>query len=767
MKKLLNFLFIICLTVSANAQNQAKILSDNGVGLKAIEDVLPGGQILHIRVNNLWTSLQDTESLALTFISKEMLPPDMRSQLDHKNPLLEMLGMSAFGQPLSPEFLGNFTGIDIHRPLSLSLFPNSESLFILAVPVKNFEAFTNMFANVVKARKMSEVKGEDYSGTHISSLNPNLPKEFFITCSKDYAYICSSEFLMANIHRQNMPRMSASPIIKKSISQNKEKDLLTIVDLQFIKLFIRNFKQYEKIPPQFLASGRQQFNRILNPQMRLRLMWQFGITDMNKALDYFESFLNAGYETAFKYLYERISNFDGFNMALNIGEIQQGLHISVFSKDITEAVSTLNMDEMTELLTAIPGDRNSFTLKAQTEKVKKSENETIFLDKLKAQFAEKGLDMKIHKLFQTYFNRSLPVQSLSSKVPWSLSFPYNDVSIQNSPVNLEESAKYLFTKLTTDSEMRVFSTSPEAFSDHYENEAKTLNENNEAFSVLKAYFNLDSEYILHENRVNKSKKAKLDTLTLESAYKTKDFGLFGYDEHEFINRRYFYYKKIGELLFVESHKAGNWLQETERLQKRLLTRAVQNLLNQVPEKSTYIQINRNLQDLDKLLSGLTLLENGLRDEVDQYLNKVNNILAGQMDGNEKMSKIEALPMPLTVLSLNYNRESNKCSARLLGKLEYPRPLFMSRISPLFQEYLKNKDNVGGSLVYETQVKGQYSINLIQRTDGIASLVKTAVQTFLKTHTPNSFKESISGATDGYVDTESILILNPLWGWTLN
>ena len=765
MKKIILIITCALTCLTTTAQNNNNQLQDNGLPNKQVEDVLPGGHVLHVRLNNIWKTLEDTESLAMSFLSKDIFPPQMQELLEKKNPLLGLLGMNTVGQPINNQLISGMTGIDSGKPLSLTLYPNKNSLFILAVPVSNFEAFSAMLANTTMARNILKIQDQETPGFEINCLNPDLPRKLFISCSKEYAYICSSSALIKFIHNPKMPRVSASSIIQKSLKQHADKDLLTVVDLQFAKFFLQQLKAYETFPPQVINNGRRQLSRIITPQIRLRLMWQLGITDLNRTLDYAESYFTAGYETFFKYLYDRLSNFEGLSMAVNIGEHQQGLHFSIFSKDIKKSMHQLNMTEMAEILTSIPGDRNSFRLEAKNDKSEASQIDQMFISKLKTKFEEKQLDMKLYSYIEKYFNSSQEVEALESKVPWTISFPYNELTI-NTPDTIEKGATYLFEKMTKSSSMTVLKTSKEKFIEHYMQEAKILNNNDVAFETLKESFELEQSPILHKNRIFNGANADINHLILESSYKTRDFGIFGYDEHEFINRRYLYFKKIDDFLFIEGKKPGKWLTETERLQKRLLSKAVQELLNQVPENAKYVEVKRILQDTDQLLAGLSILEKGLRSELDEYLVKANEVLASQAAENQMIRQIEAIRMPITMMTLNIDESTSKAHAVLLGKLQYPRPLLMDKVSPLFTEYLQKKDQLGGGLIYQTQTDGQIEYSLIQKTDGIAYLVKTAVKSFMKKYSPGSFIKSISTPEDGNLNDDSILLINPNWSWAL-
>ena len=101
---------------------------------------------------------------------------------------------------------------------------------------------------------------------------------------------------------------------------------------------------------------------------------------------------------------------------------------------------------------------------------------------------------------------------------------------------------------------------------------------------------------------------------------------------------------------------------------------------------------------------------------------------------------------------------------MIGKIQYPRPVLMDSINPLFSDYLKVRDNLGGSLIYQTQNTGQLETTCIQCTDALARLVKSVVATFMKNDSPDSFLRKITRPGDGRMDYNSAVIYNPNWSW---
>ena len=638
--KLITLCIFLCSFSGLNAQTQQQaLLQDNNVVLKPIEEVLPNGHVIHIRLNNAWKMVEDTEALMLSFIDKKMLPPQMKFMLDGENPLLKLLGLRTIHQPINNKRIAVFTGVNPEKPLSLTLYPDRKSLFIISVPILNYETFSIQLAKLTTARKITPFSAEGYSGSVITTLNPDLPPRLYVTCSKNYAYICSSEDLVRSIHIQDKARMSSNAVIQKSLGQYADENLMVVVNVRALKAFLLHAKRFEQIPPFAISRARRGILSSMTPQLRFRLYWNFGIVDLERSLDYMESFLTASYETSFKYLYKHINNFHGIALSLNIGEKQESLQFSFYSDDFKaeENSQRLDMKEMLNVLSTLPGDRSRFAINGQASELKQNGTSRVFLEKLKSKFTAHKLDFKYYNFIESFYKNYRLLQPLSSRVAWNILFSHNDRTVEL-PKSFQECLEFVFKEVTTESTLQVLGTKDEnILLKYYQNEAEAFNSNNEALVGLHNDFELSSPMFLHSNSVTNSKQHGLNRLVIESSYKTQG-GVLGYDEHELINRRYLYSKQVGDYLFIKKSTPGKWLQSTNELKRSPLSPAIMTLLEQVPDNASYVEVSRSLQDIGVILHGLANLENNLHVEVDTYLEKVISIFSSCH--SEKMAEIE-------------------------------------------------------------------------------------------------------------------------------
>ncbi|MCZ7639975.1 MAG: hypothetical protein M5U12_30355 [Verrucomicrobia bacterium] len=107
---------------------------------------------------------------------------------------------------------------------------------------------------------------------------------------------------------------------------------------------------------------------------------------------------------------------------------------------------------------------------------------------------------------------------------------------------------------------------------------------------------------------------------------------FGYDQHELVNRRWFYARRVGP--YLAFHQGGNtadWLAQLDASASRPVIPAVNKLLDRVPPDANYVAIQRSLQQLPRFVDWLASLEDRVHADLAAYLAQARQKADGRHD----------------------------------------------------------------------------------------------------------------------------------------
>ena len=571
------------------------------------------------------------------------------------------------------------------------------------------------------------------------------------------------------IHNQEIQRMSTGSVIPKAVRQYAHDDIVLIGDPIAGKMFINQFKAFDKIPEAPMMQIRKLISRKLTPEIRSQLTRQFGVQDMDKLFDYAQALITASYEASFDFLTVRVDRFHGVAISMNISKDEQTFSASVYSDDIRTQgrPQPLNMKRIVKVIDQLPGTRNLLTIQGQTPELKSSGMSRIFLKKLKPKFRRYMLDTKYYDLIANLINNQETIQPMSSQTPWMVSFQYGRPNTVDMPTGAAEYLKHLQKEIIGGGLIPTTYTvlggmNEKGLKDYYRNVAAQKNTNRDVSMQFVDGMNMNRPFFIKEARAFTDRTPGV--ITIESSYTSRS-GLFGYDEHEFINREFFHYQKLADQLVVGEGRNpfGNGMIKAKTAP---MSNAMRSLLEKVPEGVHYVKAGRTLHGITDVIDHVDRLERTLHEEVENYKIEIDNIARKGQTRQEQALAIERLQMPLTVAAVYYNGKLKKYDLALVGNGRYPRPRVMDVVKPLFANYLAVRDQVGGGIAYNRVTDGQIEQTAIQRTDAFAALFRSVVGTFYKTYIatgkgPRGFFSQLVVPGDGQRPRD-IITINPIW-----
>ena len=259
----------------------------------------------------------------------------------------------------------------------------------------------------------------------------------------------------------------------------------------------------------------------------------------------------------------------------------------------------------------------------------------------------------------------------------------------------------------------------------------------------------------------------ISALVFENIYTTRR-GYFGYQEHEWINRR----------ILLSENKNGytylyDWLPD-EEVQSNLMhadpeatSPALLELFDRVSADANSVKMLRTLPALSNGIYALTMLEHIAFRELDQFLKDADEILTDVADDEVEEALLDAgVDIPALMMRLKRD-ESGKLYCVLPGGLHYPRTAIMPIVQELLNDFSEGLDQVGGSLEFNAVRAGEFESTALQRSDGLALLVKTLGNNVFEKYfsTPDGMNllfSQLMHPKDRAVGADTLLFTNALW-----
>jgi len=781
---------LICLaalTVAPPAMAQGlnpQHLADHGLPAGPAREVLPSpGSLIHLQFHDLLSVIEGVEEILVAGIPEKAAPPDVQQLLQTEHPLLTILGMQTLQQPLTPELLQQVTGINTRRAIGLTLYlGDPRRMFILSLPLGARDSLVPLLNAGLQPTQVAEVTVSDKKAVRFVSQRVKLLPELYLVSSSDTLYLCGDRSLVqALYHTPAAQRFAQDSFMGRALPAGEDKQMRIVLNPAMIKplaLQLQGLSAMAKlmIPQQrgaLLARIPQQAKEQIEMQMRMQL----GVRDLDQLLDYVECMLIATLEQLTDFMSGRMLAFEGLTVATDLQggfmEFAAELHSSRFQTET--GTQSLPMDEVKRALAWLGPDYQSFSVTGKKPKPKPSPVLSAWAKRVQQQYRQRELGWPGFDRFVTMLDELKAVPTVASQAPWVLSasaplYPTPSLadaaSLDAYLVSLELPV-YRPVKITPDQ-------GPGFLARCFRNEVEALKTNRELDQAFANTIQAQHPWFLRENRFKRAKlNGGITRYTRESAWATRS-GLFGYDQHELVNRKVVYARRMDDyLVYHRGIKASPWLAGLAPSQAQGIAPGVHDLLDRVPEGANYVSVQRMLQHLPRWVAWVGALEARLHEDTKEYLRKAQAAVDSSPDLESAKHAIRGMKMPVIVGSVGIHPESKQVFALLPAgnmPLMLPRPQVVPLVQGLLEDFAKEADQVGGSLVYTRASDGSLQFSAMQSTKALTTLTRSVGNALFENYLASrelqaQLQKKVSTQGDGdRTAFDEVIARNPQWAF---
>jgi len=772
----------------AGAQTQtldAQHLVDRGLPAGAVRDVLPAnGAVLHLQVHDLLSLIEGVEEILVAGVPEKAMPPDIQGLLQNEHPLLTLLGLQMMGQPLTSELLQEMTGIDTRRTISLTVYMGDpRRTFILTVPTESREPLAPMLNELLWPRDVQDVMVGDTLAVRVVPGNLPIIPEVYLVSSSDTLFICGDRSLVSAL--RNTPesqRLGKDPFMGQALPAAEKKQLRVALNPATIKPFAMQLQSVGMMAKTMIPMGRnkimQGIPREAREQIEMQLRMNLGVRDLNQFADYVECVLIATLDMVLEGVTAQVMAFEGFEMSASLhgGVIDFGttIHSNRFQADTS--TKAIPMDQVKQALAWLGPQYQSFTVTGKkTESNQASPILSAWAKRVQQQCQTRGLPWPGLERYIRLLENLKPMPVVESRTPWVLT---TRVPLYPAPsvADAESLQAYLVSlELPVYRPVNVTPKQAPGFLETcFRQEVDALNTNRRLELEFANTFQPQKPFFLRENRFETtSMDGGITRYTRESSWATRG-GIFGYDQHELINRKVVYARSVGDyLVYHHGITPSPWLSGLNSGRSGALAPGVTSLLDNVPEGANFICIQRWLQDLPRCIDWIGQVEARLHADTTEYLQKAQAAVDNSSSLDEAIYKIRGMKMPIIVGSVNIDRATKKVYAILpAGDAAFvlPRPKIVPLVQKLFAEYEAKADSLGGSLVYTKVAGSTCEFEMMQDTAALTTLTKTVGNALFENYlgSPEAqerLQQSISAPRDWDRSVfNDVIARNPQWAF---
>ena len=724
------------------AADQPVSLTDHGIADRRAEEILPGNAIVHARIRNIQQVLENIESLALNSIPHQALPPAIQPLFNAENPLLTLLGMPIVQAPLTSEAIAERLGIDSEAEITLTLYPG--------IPTQFFIASIGMADAATLTRTLSmafgpqELIATSIGGRQMIRIKSNrLPMgSLYISCSNNRAYITGEPSLLVHLHDPGtVPALADDEHMGEVLGLVKNKDLVVSINPELIKPFTSQLPFYKYLPLSFLNQARDQFlNQMPEQQRRMiekQIEQQVGIKSLDEVADYAECLITATYEQVFESIYDNIDGFNGTTFAIRIDNDYPELsfyfhHDRIRANEDTQPIPLAAAEAALERMAS-----SSNHIKVTGREISSQPSPWVsrWIERTRSLMNNKGLDTKIVDTVLSLYEKTQRPDSIEAKVPWTIQMS----AAVNSAAPL--SSFDTIAALIADRQANAFITQTRPVTvvpqrnasflkQHFQDQIDARSTNH---SLTKEIYPQSSApgLIATEQRLSEATLPNMVTqLTLENAYISRT-GLFGYNQHEFINRKIYLARPTDNyLVFHQASKDASWLSSLDSNSHTQSGFALQHLVDRLPKDVNAFTAHRGINHLVDAVSWIQDAEALVHRDIENYLSEVEELANNSSDRESLLNEIQSLPFSPAVASVNQD-ENGKFYCLLPGNITFPR----AKITPLLGELIapvkRSIENTGGLIAYTRTMEGTKEWSIIWNTEGVSNLIQSVGNTIVK------------------------------------
>lgn len=706
----------------------------SGIPAGSAEYILPANAIAHARLRSPQSLLEQAEALAIQTIPPKAVPAPFRPLLNTKHPLLTLLGIPTVQGELTSAAIAEHFGLDSDAAVTATLYPGDPTKFFIAsVGV----ADPNTLYRTLTMFLGSEAVTQTSVGGRRMLLvrTPQLPiRALYVAFSKDRAYLSGEPSLLIHLHESgDLPSIADDPHLGNVMDLVKNKDLVLSLNPGLIKPFTSQLPFFKYVPLGFLAQAREQILQGI-PQGQRReierqLQQQFGTGDLEEILDYAECFVSATYEQLFDTLYQTVAGMNGTTFALRFHHAFPEMSFYLHHDQIQTSHSThpIPLAAINEALERLGTDSNHLTASGQHQPSGASEWVTEWMANVRSLVDSKGLETDVLDKVQALFLDTVQPNTVEAKVPWTVRL--------NAQVNPAQplSEFQTLTDLLAAQQQNLFARQSRPVTiipqhntaflrHHFQSEIEAHEKNRELTQQIFGQSNR-AQWILNERRLGETSLSDhVQKFTLENAYVSQS-GFFGYNQHEFINRKIFLAKAVGDyLVFHQAAGEPDWIQDLEPSTRSDEHYSLKHLLKRLPKDVNYFTAHRGIGHLVELVDWLEDAESLLHRDITHYLSQVTEVTSGVTDREALEQAVQSLTFSPVVTALNQDSEG-LFYCLLPGNITFPRAPVVPVLTNLFESFREAVDNKGGLIAYTRTLDGTKEWTVSWNTEGVSALIQ--------------------------------------------
>jgi len=787
--KLLLIISICLVTLGNNVAVKAKgliaeQLADHGLPAGDAREVLPGpGALIHLQIHDLLSVLEGVEEILVAGIPDKATPPDVQQLLQTEHPLLTLLGMQTLQQPLTAELLEQATGINARRTIGLTLYlGDPRRMFILSLPTRMREPLAQILNGALLPKAVEEVDISGQRAVRVVSKRLNFIPELYIVSSSDTLYICGDRSLVQALQvTPTAQRFGQDSFMSRALPVDETKQIRMVLNPATAKplaLQLQGLSMLAKMMiPQQRAKLLEQIPQEAKEQIETQMRMQLGVRDLDQLADYAECMVIATLEQLIDFISGRMLAFEGFTMATSLKDGFVEFNANLYSSRFKTQTCTKSvpMEEVKQALAWLGQNYQSFTVSGKKPEPKASPILTTWAKRVQKQCNIKGVEWPGFDRFVEMLDELRPVPTVESRTPWIIS---TRAPLHPAPSIMEADSleDYLISlELPVYRPVKIIPDQGQDFlANCFQEETDALNLNRELGQNFANTFQKQKPWCLHQNRFELTPlDGGVTRYTRESVWTSRS-GIFGYDQHELVNRKIVNARRVGDyLVYHRGVQASSWLAGLEAGQSGQIAPGVVDLLKRVPEGANYVCVLRVLQDLPQWVGCLGALESRLHADAQKYLEKAQDVVDNSSDLESAKHKIRGMRMPMIIGSVNINPETKQVYALLpTGNmpLMFPRPKVVPLIEELFEEYAAQADSIGGGLVYTKVDDESCQFAMLQSTEAITTLTRTVGNALFENYMASREKQAqlqrkITTRRDGdFSAFDEVIARNPQWSF---
>ncbi|MFC1636960.1 hypothetical protein ACFL5Z_19220, partial [Planctomycetota bacterium] len=703
--------------------------------------------------------------------------------LQTEHPLLTLLGMQTFQQPLTPEVLEQSTGINARGTVGLTLYlGDPRRMFVLSLPTRSREPLVPLLNAALQLSDITEVSVSGQKAIRVVSQRIKFLPELYLVSSSDTLYLCGDRSLVQALHRTpKAQRFGQDPFMSRALPVMETKQVRLVMNPAMAKPLALQLQGIGMMAKAMIPMQRAALMKRISPevkeQIEMQVRMQLGVRDLNQLADYVECIVVATLEQLIDFISGRMLAFEGFTMATNLQggfvEFSANLHSSRFQTET--GTKPLPMDQVKRALAWLGPDSQSFTVMGKKPQPKASPILSAWAKRVQQQCEMRGLAWPGWVRFVEMLDELEPVPTVECRTPWILSThaPLHPAPSLEDAESLEdyffslELPVYRRIKITPDQGRKFLETC-------FREETEALNKNRELDQEFANTFQKQRPWFLRENRFQAvPMDGGVTRYTRESSWATRG-GIFGYDQHELVNRKVVYARRVGDyLVYHRGVQTSPWLAGLKSGQSGQIAPGVVDLLDRVPEGANYVSIQRVLQNLPRWVGWIGALESRLHADAQKYLETVQAVVDNSRNLEAAKHTIRGMRMPVIIGSVNIHPETKQVYTLLpTGNLPLmlPRPKVVPLVQKLFEDYAAQADSVGGSLVYTKVSDESCQFAMLQSTEALTTLTRTVgnalFENYLATQEQQiQLRRQISTQRDGDATAfDEVVVRNPQWAF---